>query len=119
MENRFSFKTEEGLRLGFSEEPDGSLTLVSCSRKPRGRMPDTLRLHGWVGERPIRRIAPLAFAPFHMEEERFCRLYHAPYSFNMFILMSGGKVMLEGKPLFKYLERSKTNIGIRVFRMMP
>ena len=33
--------------------------------------------------------------------------------------MSGGKVMLEGKPLFKYLERSKTNIGIRVFRIMP
>ncbi len=33
--------------------------------------------------------------------------------------MSGGKVMLESKPLFKYLERSKTNIGIRVFRMMP
>ena len=33
--------------------------------------------------------------------------------------MSGGKVMLEGKPLFKYLERSKTNIGIRVCRMMP
>ena len=33
--------------------------------------------------------------------------------------MSGGKVMLEGKPLFKYLERSKTNIGIRVFRMIP
>ena len=33
--------------------------------------------------------------------------------------MSGGKVMLESKPLFKYLEKSKTNIGIRVFRMMP
>lgn len=33
--------------------------------------------------------------------------------------MSGGKVMLESKPLFKYLERSKTNIGIRVYRMMP
>ena len=33
--------------------------------------------------------------------------------------MSGGKVMLESKPLLKYLERSKTNIGIRVFRMMP
>lgn len=33
--------------------------------------------------------------------------------------MSGGKVMLERKPLFKYLENSKTNIGIRVFRMMP
>ena len=33
--------------------------------------------------------------------------------------MSGGKVMLQDKPLFKYLERSKTNIGIRVFRMMP
>ena len=32
--------------------------------------------------------------------------------------MSGGKVMLEDKPLFKYLEKSKTNIGIRVFRMM-
>ncbi|MBR5169587.1 MAG: DUF1460 domain-containing protein [Muribaculaceae bacterium] len=32
--------------------------------------------------------------------------------------MSGGKVMLEAKPLFKYLERSKTNIGIRVYRMM-
>lgn len=32
--------------------------------------------------------------------------------------MSGGKVMLEGKPLFKYLENSKTNIGIRVYRMM-
>ena len=32
--------------------------------------------------------------------------------------MSGGKVMLESKPLFKYLERSKNNIGIRVFRMM-
>ena len=33
--------------------------------------------------------------------------------------MSGGKVMLESKPLFKYLERSKTNIGIRVYRMIP
>ena len=32
--------------------------------------------------------------------------------------MSGGKVMLEPKPLFKHLERSKTNIGVRVFRMM-
>lgn len=32
--------------------------------------------------------------------------------------MSGGKVMLEDKPLFKYLEKSKTNIGVRVFRMM-
>lgn len=32
--------------------------------------------------------------------------------------MSGGKVMLEGKPLFKFLERSKNNIGIRVFRIM-
>ena len=32
--------------------------------------------------------------------------------------MSGGKVMLEPKPLFKFLEKSKTNIGIRVFRMM-
>ena len=32
--------------------------------------------------------------------------------------MSGGKVMLESKPLFKYLERSKTNIGVRVFRIM-
>ena len=32
--------------------------------------------------------------------------------------MSGGKVMLQSKPLYKYLERSKTNIGIRVFRMM-
>lgn len=33
--------------------------------------------------------------------------------------MTGGKVMLESKPLFKYLERSKTNIGVRIFRMMP
>ncbi len=33
--------------------------------------------------------------------------------------MSGGKVMLENKPLFKFLERSKTNIGIRVFRIIP
>ena len=32
--------------------------------------------------------------------------------------MSGGKVMLEDKPLFKFLERSKTNIGIRVFRIL-
>ncbi len=32
--------------------------------------------------------------------------------------MSGGIVMLESKPLFKYLERSKNNIGIRVYRMM-
>ena len=32
--------------------------------------------------------------------------------------MSGGRVMLESKPLFKYLERSKTNIGVRVFRIM-
>ena len=32
--------------------------------------------------------------------------------------MSGGKVMLQSKPIYKYLERSKTNIGIRVFRMM-
>ena len=33
--------------------------------------------------------------------------------------MSGGKVMLESKPLFKYLERSKNIIGVRIFRMMP
>jgi len=33
--------------------------------------------------------------------------------------MSGGRVMLESKPLFKYLERSKNNIGVRVFRMIP
>ena len=33
--------------------------------------------------------------------------------------MSGGKVMLESKPLFKYLEHSKNNIGIRVYRMIP
>ena len=33
--------------------------------------------------------------------------------------MSGGKVMLESKPLFKYLEHSKNNIGVRVFRMIP
>ncbi|MBR4828276.1 MAG: DUF1460 domain-containing protein [Muribaculaceae bacterium] len=32
--------------------------------------------------------------------------------------MSGGKVMLESKPMYKFLERSKTNIGVRVFRMM-
>ena len=32
--------------------------------------------------------------------------------------MSSGKVMLEPQPLFKFLEKSKTNIGIRVFRMM-
>ena len=32
--------------------------------------------------------------------------------------MSGGKVMLESKPLFKYLQNSKTNIGVRFFRMM-
>ena len=32
--------------------------------------------------------------------------------------MSGGKVMLQSKPLYKYLEHSKTNIGIRVFRIM-
>ena len=32
--------------------------------------------------------------------------------------MSGGKVMLQSKPLYKYLEHSKTNIGIRVYRMM-
>jgi len=33
--------------------------------------------------------------------------------------MSGGKFRLESKPLFKYLEKSKTNIGVRIFRMMP
>ena len=33
--------------------------------------------------------------------------------------MSGGKVMLEPKPLYQFLERSKTNIGVRVFRIMP
>lgn len=33
--------------------------------------------------------------------------------------MSGGKVMLESKPLFKYLQNSKNNIGVRVYRMMP
>lgn len=32
--------------------------------------------------------------------------------------MSGGKVMLQSVPLFKYLEKSKTNIGVRVFRMI-
>lgn len=33
--------------------------------------------------------------------------------------MTGAKVQLESKPLFWYLERSKNNIGIRVFRMIP
>lgn len=33
--------------------------------------------------------------------------------------MTGAKVQLESKPLFRYLERSKNNIGIRVFRMIP
>ena len=33
--------------------------------------------------------------------------------------MSGGKVMMESKPLFKYLQNSKTNIGMRFFRMIP
>ena len=33
--------------------------------------------------------------------------------------MSGGKVMLEPKPLFRHLQNSKKNLGIRVFRMMP
>lgn len=33
--------------------------------------------------------------------------------------MSGGKVMLESKPLFNYLQNSKKNIGVRFFRMMP
>ena len=32
--------------------------------------------------------------------------------------MSGGKVMLEPQTLYKQLDRSKNNIGIRVFRMM-
>lgn len=32
--------------------------------------------------------------------------------------MSGGKVMLESIPLFKYLQNSKTNIGVRFFRMI-
>jgi len=32
--------------------------------------------------------------------------------------MSGGRVMLQSKPLYRYLEHSKNNIGIRVFRMM-
>ena len=31
--------------------------------------------------------------------------------------MSGGRVMLQSKPLYKFLEHSKNNIGIRVFRM--
>ena len=90
MENRFSYNTEEGLHLRFSENPDGSLTLLSCSRKSKGRMPDALRIHGRIGDRTVRRVAPLAFAPFHMEEERFYRLFHAPFSFNMFLLMNGG-----------------------------
>lgn len=90
MDNRFSYDTEEGLHLRFSENTDGSLTLVSCSRKPRGSVPDILRIHSRIGDRVVRRIAPLAFAPFHMEEERFNRLFHAPYSFNMFLLMNGG-----------------------------
>ena len=33
--------------------------------------------------------------------------------------MSGGKVMLESKPLYKYLQNSKTNIGVRFYRIMP
>ena len=33
--------------------------------------------------------------------------------------MSGGEVMLEAKPLYKHLNKSKTTIGIRVFRMIP
>lgn len=90
MDNRLSYETEEGLRIRFSENPDGSLTLLSCSRKPRDRMPDTLRIHSHIGDQPVKRIAPLAFAPFHMEEEHFYRHFHAPYSFNMFMVMNGG-----------------------------
>ncbi|MBR7046605.1 MAG: leucine-rich repeat domain-containing protein [Lachnospiraceae bacterium] len=95
MENIFTYKTEEGLKIELFENPDGSLTLLSCSRKPREAMSDTLRLRGFVGDKPIRRIAPLAFAPFHMEEDRFRRLFHAPYSFNMFVLMNGGWLVRE------------------------
>ena len=95
MENNYAYKTEEGLELRFREDPDGGMTLLSCSRRPREKMPDTLALHADIGGRPLRRIAPLAFAPFHMEESRFAKLFHAPYSFNMFVLMNGGWLVRE------------------------
>jgi len=33
--------------------------------------------------------------------------------------MTGHRVMLQDKPLYKYLQNSKTNLGIRVFRIIP
>ena len=71
----------------YTENADGTLTLV---RWPRTK--EAAVIPARVEGRAVTRIAPMAFAPFQMEEKDFVR---PPYSFNMFILMSGGKVTHE------------------------
>ena len=74
----------------YTENADGTLTLV---RWPRTK--EAAVIPAQVEGRAVTRIAPMAFAPFHMEEKDFVSGFRPPYSFNMFILMSGGKVTHE------------------------
>ena len=74
----------------YTENADGTLTLV---RWPRTK--EAAVIPAQVEGRAVTRIAPMAFAPFHMEEKDFGSGFRPPYSFNMFILMSGGKVTHE------------------------
>ncbi len=84
--------------LSYSTEPvyieneDHSMTLVRWSRSP-----GVAEVPSHIAGKPVTRIAPLAFAPFHMPEEAFAAGFAAPFSFNMFILMSGAKVTHEVK----------------------
>ena len=68
------------------------MTLVRWSRSP-----GVAEVPSHIAGKPVTRIAPLAFAPFHMPEEAFEAGFTAPFSFNMFILMSGAKVTHEVK----------------------
>ena len=83
---------DSGDEAVFAGNADGSLTLTRWPRKKGAAViPET------VNDLPVRRIAPLAFAPFHMSENDFTAGFHSPYSFNMFLLMSGGRLHRENE----------------------
>lgn len=76
----------------YIENEDHSMTLVRWSRAE-----GIAQVPSHIAGKPVTRIAPLAFAPFHMPEEAFAAGFAAPFSFNMFIIMSGAKMTHEVK----------------------
>ena len=59
----------------YTENADGTLTLV---RWPRTK--EAAVIPAQVDGRAVTRIAPMAFAPFHMEEKDFVSGFRPPYS---------------------------------------